>query len=399
MESVACSIQDPTKEPNTVSVLQKVKKYLENHYKNFDKKSDVDYRNQLLPPRRTNAKEQFRQAMAEKIKKEQLQHTAECNVPNDLNMFCEVCSDMWESLEETECKKYESKANEVNALVAKGPTLEDIFRVQPYIAEAMEVALSRLIGFRHNQFGKAAWVAHCMYEDEMGQVQYKCIEVHSKSKSWGSIPDNSLQLEDYRTAACTWAAQGFDADKQTIPSKNQSTIQEPQVNITNDGHADKDPKRMPKTKKNTTKKAEAKQMKDWEEKEVKEREERVAKEMEKQEREAKEREAEEQEEQEAKEREANDRAAKKMNDKAGKGRGKGEKGKKCLAEDVNEETTLPPPSKKQCAKSAKNVTSDSPPKLSGSSARSPAKPWRSIRAGKGKNPNNYKLTTGKYTGK
>ncbi|KAK0220525.1 hypothetical protein IW262DRAFT_1461775 [Armillaria fumosa] len=289
----------PTKEPNMVSVLQKVKKYLENHYKNFDKA--------ILPER---------------------------NVPNDLDMFREVCSNMWESLEETECKKYESKADEVNALVAKGPTLEDIFRVQPYIAKAMEVALSRLIGFQHNQFGKAAWVAHCMYEDEMGQVQYKCIKIHSKLKSWGSILDNNLQLEDYLTAACTWAARGFDADKQTIPSENQSTIQEPQVNIMNDGHADKDPKRMPKMKKNTTKKAEAKQMKDQEEKEEWEAKERE------------ENEQREREEQETKEREANDRTAKKMNDKAGKGRGKSEKGKKHLAEDVDEETTLPPPSKK-----------------------------------------------------
>lgn len=101
-------------------------------------------------------------------------------------------------------------------------------RVQPYIAEATAVALLRLIGFQHNQFGKAAWVAHCMYEDEKGQVQYKwyvpcpiassiidvrycgSVKIHSKLKTWSSIPDNDLQLEEYHSAVSTWAAQGFD---------------------------------------------------------------------------------------------------------------------------------------------------------------------------------------------
>ncbi len=101
-------------------------------------------------------------------------------------------------------------------------------RVQPYIAEAMEVALSRLIGFRHNQFGKTTWVAHCIYEDKKGQIQYKwyvlyliassiidvrycgSVKIHSKLKTWSSISDNDLQLEEYCSAVSTWAAQGFD---------------------------------------------------------------------------------------------------------------------------------------------------------------------------------------------
>ncbi len=66
--------------------------------------------------------------MADQIKKECLWRAAECNVPNDLDMFCEVCGDMWAGIDNTERQEYEAKADEVNMEVANGPALEDIYK-------------------------------------------------------------------------------------------------------------------------------------------------------------------------------------------------------------------------------------------------------------------------------
>lgn len=43
-------------------------------------------------------------------------------------MFREVCGDMWAGIDDTECQKYEAKADEVNKGVANGPALEEIYK-------------------------------------------------------------------------------------------------------------------------------------------------------------------------------------------------------------------------------------------------------------------------------
>ncbi|KAK0429523.1 hypothetical protein EV421DRAFT_1914608 [Armillaria borealis] len=48
-------------------------------------------------------------------------------------------------------------------------------------------------------------------------------KVHSALKTWKAIPDNDLQSEEQHLAFLTWAARGFDADKETTPHEQQNT--------------------------------------------------------------------------------------------------------------------------------------------------------------------------------
>ncbi|KAK0492692.1 hypothetical protein EDD18DRAFT_1108697 [Armillaria luteobubalina] len=374
---------DRVHEPNTASVMQKVKKYLENHYKTFDKKSGTDHRAQPPPHCRTNAKEQFRLVMAEQIK---------CNVPNNLDLFREVSGDMWGAISDAEHQKYQAKADELNSVIAEGPALQYIYEMQPYIAEVTEADLSQLIGFQHNQFGKVAWVAHCMYEDENGEVQHKCVKVHSKSKSWGSIPDNDLQSVEYRTAVCTWATRGFDepADKLVKPSDSQqgSIVEADNAKGPSDNANNSDPStnhsktkpRMKNNKKNSEKESNVVAETVTKEKETKEEQERAMRDAE--ESATKEREV---QESAAKGREEKEIAAKET-----KGKRKTVRGQKRPNDTVDGDVNAPP-AKKQ-GRSVKNtIADDNPP--------SPPQPQCSARAGKGENPSNYKLIGGKYVGK
>ncbi len=104
-----------------------MKKYLENHYKTFDKNTAVDIHTQPPPPRRTNAKEQFRIASAEQISDERTRRAAERNIPNDLDLYREVISDMWEAASTSELDRYMKKAEEVNTSIATGPAITEVY--------------------------------------------------------------------------------------------------------------------------------------------------------------------------------------------------------------------------------------------------------------------------------
>ncbi|PBK96028.1 hypothetical protein ARMGADRAFT_1028252 [Armillaria gallica] len=129
-------------EPNTASVLKKVKKYLENHYKTFDKNAAINIHTQPPPPHHTNAKEQFHIANAEQISDERTRHTAERNILNNLDLYQEVLGDMWEAASMSEVDQYTKKAEEVNTSINMGPATTDIYKLQPYLPEATEAALS-----------------------------------------------------------------------------------------------------------------------------------------------------------------------------------------------------------------------------------------------------------------
>ncbi|KAK0492857.1 hypothetical protein EDD18DRAFT_1108468 [Armillaria luteobubalina] len=331
---------DHAHEPNTASVMQKVKKYLKNHYKTFDKKSGTDHQTQPPPHRHTNAKEQFCLVMAEQI-----------------NLFHEVLGDMWEAIGDAEHQKYQAKADELNVVITESPALQYIYEMQSYIAEATEADLSQLIGFQHNQFGKVAWVAHCMYKDKNGEVQHTCIKVHSKSKSWGSIPDNDLHL---LLESADKLVKPSDSQQPSIVEADNANYSDP----TGINHSKTKP-RMKKNKKNSEKESNA------EESSVKEKE--------------KERAMRDAEESAVKEREEKETTAKET-----KGKHKPVQGQKHPNDTVNGDVNAPP-AKKQ-GRSAKNtIADDSPP--------SPPQPRCSAHAGKGENPSNYKLIGGKYVGK
>ncbi|KAK0440372.1 hypothetical protein EV421DRAFT_1905513 [Armillaria borealis] len=335
-------------EPNT----GKVKKYLENHYKTFDKNAAIDIHTQPPPPHRTNAKEQFRIANAEQISDERTRHAAERNIPNDLDLYREVISDMWEAASASELDRYTKKAEDVNTSIATGPTVTEVYKLQPYLPEATEAALSRLIGFRHNQFGKVAWVAHCVYEDEQGVVQHKACVIFRLT--WSAIPDNALQNEEYRTNVCTWAARGFDADKETAPNEGQKPSQE----LSGDG--DK-LARMRATRRSKM---------HWEKAD--------------------------QDTHNQAEKDAHDKAEEDERKKAEKKKSNGKGGCKrkadiVEADNVNTDISSPPKSKKSRSRPPMTTSEMAPDASSG--------PRRSVRTGKGENPNNYKLAAGKYKGK
>ncbi|KAK0473331.1 hypothetical protein IW261DRAFT_1423561 [Armillaria novae-zelandiae] len=213
----------PDTEPSTRSVLQKVTKYLNNHYKKYLNECKFDPHTQPCPMRRMNTTAQFQEAKRNNIRTEVARRGGDGVIPSKvrLDVFQEAAVTLWDALDDEEKAKYQAMADEANKQADQPPDLAEIYRNQPLVGEATQSLLERLIGFGQGQLGKVAWVVHCMYEDEEGNVHQTDVKVHSKSKTWASAPSKDLDSKEYLDAISMWASRGFGEDVTTIPSEGQ----------------------------------------------------------------------------------------------------------------------------------------------------------------------------------
>ncbi|KAK0462116.1 hypothetical protein IW261DRAFT_1428267 [Armillaria novae-zelandiae] len=166
---------------------------------------------------------QFQEAKRNNIRMEVARCRGDSVIPSKvrLDVFQEAAATLWDALDNEEKTKYQTMADEANKQVDQPPDLAEIYRNQPLVGEATQSLLECLIRFRQGQLGKVAWVVHCMYEDEEGNVYQTDVKVHSKSKTWASAPSKDLDSKEYLDAISTWAAWGFGEDVTTIPSEGQ----------------------------------------------------------------------------------------------------------------------------------------------------------------------------------
>ncbi|KAK0232504.1 hypothetical protein EDD85DRAFT_956381 [Armillaria nabsnona] len=209
----------PSEEPKMVSILLKVKKYLANHHKAYSVKTQFDPHMQPPAVHQMNAKEQFRKAKTQKIEAEMAKCFTDGNVPDDLDVYCDVLAMMWSALDEKAVKEHQAIADEVNKCVTEPPSLSDIYKNQHMIDQATISLLEHMIRFGTSQLGKVTWIAHCIYEDTNGKVCGVNVKIHSKAKSWSVVPNNDLNSKEYFQAAMKWAVHGFEEDNSTVPSE------------------------------------------------------------------------------------------------------------------------------------------------------------------------------------
>ncbi|SJL17382.1 uncharacterized protein ARMOST_20932 [Armillaria ostoyae] len=103
----------PDNELKTVSILLKVRKYLANYHKAYSEKSHFDPCTQTHP--------------AWEIKAEMAKHSYDVQAVDNLNLYCDMSSAMWNELDAMAIEEYQAMADEANACAAKPPSLSEIY--------------------------------------------------------------------------------------------------------------------------------------------------------------------------------------------------------------------------------------------------------------------------------